>query len=64
MRVKGVAPDTLTFRASPNGEKRGELVEGQIVVKVGQSGNWSQVRTPAGYIGWVWSDYLVPVGAP
>lgn len=61
VKVKGVAPDTLTLRISPNGDKRGDLPENQIVEKLAVKGNWTQVRTPAGHVGFVYSDYLVAI---
>jgi hypothetical protein len=62
LRVRGVAPSTLTFRRSPNGEKVGELLEGTRVEMVSRSGDWLQVRTPSGYIGWVATAYTSPFG--
>jgi hypothetical protein len=59
-RVAGVRPSTLTFRDGPDGAAKGSLREGIIVEKLAAAGDWWQVRTPAGYIGWVWSSYLVP----
>lgn len=61
--VTGVAPDTLTFRVAPNGDARGALVERQTVEVLGAGGTgnkWTQVRTPAGHVGWVYGKYLVP----
>lgn len=58
MKVTGVAPEKLAFRSSPNGTKRGELSENQIVEQIAVDGKWTNVRTPAGYVGWVWSSYL------
>lgn len=57
-KVVGVKPSTLTFRDGPNGKVKGALPEGTIVEKLGESGGWWNVRTPAGYVGWVWSSYL------
>ena len=57
-RVFGVAPSTLNFRASPGGEKKGVLPEGTIVEKLSASGDWWQVRTPAGFVGWVAHSFL------
>lgn len=62
-RVKGVNPSTLSFRRSPSGEKVGELPEGTLVERISGLGDWSQVRTPAGYVGWVATDFLVAIGA-
>jgi len=59
-RVKGVAPSTLNFRDGPSGTKKGELVENTIVERTSELGDWWQVRTPGGYIGWVHSYYLAP----
>ena len=63
LKVRGVAPSTLNFRAAPNGEKRGALPEGTKVERIAMFGNWSQVRTPAGYVGWVSSSFLEPLDA-
>jgi hypothetical protein len=60
-RVKGVRPSTLNFRAAPDGEIRGALPEGTVVERFAMFGNWSQVRTPAGHVGWVFSTFLQPV---
>lgn len=60
-RVAGVAPSTLNFRRSPGGEKVGELPEGAVVELLARFGDWSQVRTPAGYAGWVATAYLVAI---
>lgn len=59
-KVVGVAPESLNFRVAPNGDKRGELFENAIVEFISQdhSKDWYQVRTPAGYVGWVYSKYL------
>jgi hypothetical protein len=62
-RVSGVSPSTLNFRRSPDGEKVGELSEGTRVELISRLGEWSQVRTPAGYVGWVATEYLVLVGS-
>lgn len=62
-RVAGVAPSTLNFRRSPGGEKVGELPEGVIVERISGLGDWSEVRTPKGYVGWVSTPYLVALGA-
>lgn len=63
LKVRGVAPSTLNFRAAPNGEKRGALPEGTTVEQIAMFGNWSQVRTPAGFVGWVSSSFLQPLEA-
>jgi SH3-like domain-containing protein len=60
LRVKGVRPSTLNFRDAPNGEKRGALPENTVVERIALFGNWSQVRTPAGHVGWVFSSFLQP----
>ena len=57
-RVVGVAPSTLNFRATPGGEKKGALPEGSPVEKLSAEGEWWQVRTRGGYVGWVHSAYL------
>lgn len=64
MKVRGVAPDTLNFRVSPNGAIRPGskgLPEGTPLELLNRRGSWAEVRTPAGYVGWVWSDYLAAV---
>lgn len=58
-RVKGVAPSTLNFRATPGGIKIGELPENTLVERIAMDQAWWQVRTPKGYVGWVSSDFLV-----
>jgi hypothetical protein len=60
-RVSGVKPETLNFRAGPDGEVRGALPEGTVVERFAMFGIWSQVRTPAGHVGWVASSFLQPV---
>ena len=57
-RVRGVWPSTLTFRDGPNGRAKGALPEGTVVERLSTSGDWWQVRTPAGYVGWAYSSYL------
>ena len=57
-RVEGVRPSTLTFRDGPNGKARGALPEGTLLERLGAAGDWWQVRTPAGFVGWVYSSYL------
>jgi hypothetical protein len=59
-RVSGVTPSTLNFRNAPDGEKRGELRENLVVEKLSESGDWWQVRTPSGHVGWVFSSFFVP----
>ena len=59
-RVTGVAPSMLNFRDGPNGAKRGALPENTVVEKLSESGNWWLVRTPAGFVGWVFSEFLQP----
>jgi hypothetical protein len=57
-KVTGVRPSMLNFRDGPNGKAKGALPEGTIVERLNATGDWWQVRTPAGYVGWVWSSYL------
>lgn len=57
-RVKGVKPSTLNFRDAPGGTKVGALTENTLVERFALFGEWSQVRTPAGHVGWVASSYL------
>jgi len=59
-KVAGVAPSRLNFRDNPNGTKVGALPEGTRVERLGVVDNWWRVRTPAGFVGWVWSSFLVP----
>jgi hypothetical protein len=61
-RVFGVAPSTLNFRSSPGGTKVGELPEGVTVERIALFDIWSQVRTPGGFVGWVATSFLKPVG--
>lgn len=60
-KVAGVAPSTLNIRRSPGGEKVGALPEGTRVERLGIVDGWWHVRTPAGYVGWVWHSFLVAV---
>lgn len=57
-RVVGVAPDTLNFRKSPDGQITGALPEGTVVEKLDESGMWWKVRSPAGFTGWVAGRFL------
>lgn len=57
-RISGVAPSTLNFRNAPNGEKKGEISEGLLVERLAIDGHWSKIRTPKGFVGWVFSDFL------
>jgi hypothetical protein len=59
-RVTGVTPSTLTFRDGPNGAKKGELPENAFVERLGEDGDWSHVRTAAGFVGWVATEFLTP----
>lgn len=61
-KVKGVAPEKLNFRRSPGGDVVGELPENTVVEQLGISGEWWQVRTPGGFVGWVNSAFLQAVG--
>ena len=59
-RVKGVAPSTLNLRASPGGDKIGELSEGTLVERIAIDQSWWRIRTRTqGYVGWVSSSFLV-----
>jgi hypothetical protein len=62
-RVAGVSPSTLNFRDGPNGTKKGELPEGALVERLNEDGQWWQVRTAAGFVGWVASEFLRPASA-
>ncbi len=57
-KVTGVAPETLNVRDNPGGVKKGELPEGTVVEKLNEDGIWWQVRTPAGFVGWVAGEFL------
>lgn len=59
-RVTGVKPSTLNFRDGPNGARKGALPENTVVEKLNESDGWWQVRTPTGFVGWVWSEFLQP----
>lgn len=59
-RVVGVSPSTLNLRNAPAGQKKGALTEGTLVERLAQDGGWWRIRTPQGYAGWVWSDFLRP----
>ncbi len=58
-KVRGVAPSTLNFRSAPGGEKVGALAEGTRVERLSISDGWWQVRIAPGFVGWVWSSFLV-----
>ena len=60
-RVSGVHPSTLNFRDGPNGNKKGSLPERSVVERIAVVGDWWQVRTRAGFVGWVFSRFLTPV---
>ncbi len=57
-RVSEVAPSSLNFRDAPNGAKKGELPNGTLVERLALDVHWSRVRTPRGFVGWVFSDFL------
>jgi len=59
-RVVGVSPSTLNLRNAPAGQKKGELPEGTLVERLGEDGGWWRIRTPQGFAGWVWGDFLQP----
>lgn len=60
-RVAGVSPSTLNFRDGPDGARIGSLTERTHVEFISAVGHWWQVRTLAGAVGWVWSDFLTAV---
>lgn len=59
--VRGTDYEGLNFRVAPSGRRVGSLPENTIVEKLDVDGNWFKVKTPAGYIGWVYSSYLKKV---
>ncbi len=60
-KVTDVHPSTLNVRDAPNGAKVGSLPERTIVERIAVVGNWFQIRTRSGHIGWVFSDFLKAV---
>lgn len=60
-RVTGVHPSTLNVRDAPNGAKVGALPERAVVERLAVVGNWFHIRTRAGHVGWVFSDFLKAV---
>lgn len=59
MEMRGVVTaGWLNFRRSPDGEKIGSLPRGTAVAIVDREGAWYQVRSPAGYLGWVHGGYV------
>ncbi|MCP5088620.1 MAG: amidase [Rhodobacteraceae bacterium] len=60
-RVVDVSPSRLNFRRSPGGEKVGSLPERTVVERIGVFGEWWQVRTRLGFVGFVHSGFLRPV---
>ena len=60
-RVTGVNPSRLNFRRTPGGEKVGSLPERTVVERIGVFGEWWQVRTRLGFVGFVFSSFLTPV---
>lgn len=61
------ANDNLNFRRGPgtSHERIGSLPPGTIVSVLGSDGDWLNVRTPAGFTGWVHGGYVQMVaGAP
>lgn len=63
-RTGTVEADDLNFRAGPGvqNESKGSLPRGTIVAVLGEARNgttsWLNVRTPAGYVGWVAGRYV------
>lgn len=60
-RVSGVAPSRLNFRNAPMGDKIGSLTERSVVERIGVFGEWWQVRTRLGFVGFVHSGFLTAV---
>jgi hypothetical protein len=60
-KVCGVSPSTLKFRDGPDGARIGSLTERKHLEFIAAVGHRWQVRTLAGAVGWVWSDFLTPV---
>lgn len=48
----------LTFRAAPGGDAKGSLPNGTELTILHSADGWYQVRTPAGYVGWVSAQYV------
>lgn len=51
--------DSLNVRRSPGGDKIGKVYHNLIVDVLKTQGNWSFIKTPGGYKGWVYSSYLM-----
>jgi hypothetical protein len=47
----------------PAAQPTTSLVGGSTVQAIGQTGNWTQVRTPEGWVGWVDTRQLAPTAA-
>ena len=57
-----VTASSLNFRRTPAGDLTGSLPRGVVVAVIDTDGEWLNVRTPAGYVGWVHGRY-VAIGA-
>jgi hypothetical protein len=63
MEMRGVVTaSTLNFRSAPSGPLTGSLPRGTVVAVLEVEHDWYRVRTPAGYVGWVYGRY-VAIGA-
>lgn len=63
MEMSGVVTAaSLNFRREPRGDLTGSLLRGVSVAIIDTDGDWLNVRTPAGYVGWVHGRY-VAIGA-
>lgn len=59
-----VKPDMLNLRRTPGGDDVGDLPKGTQLVITSLSGDWAEVKTPAGYTGWVNANFLDMVDGP
>ena len=57
---------SLNFRSGPGTsfEKRGDLPEGTSLTVLSKTGDWLNVKTPAGYEGWVHGSYVKILDGP
>jgi hypothetical protein len=55
-----VTVDELNFRASPYGDVKSKIPQGTICTVLMTDNNWLQVKTPAGYVGWIYGPMTRP----